>query len=111
MPKLARAFGGFVELEPAPAEYRTGVKNMDEVFVAWMVYNYAVQQSFDLTGIFRPYTFFGLAVGNATLMSDPNNVDGGTVPKSAAEIGSTMVQSSFEICCQQRLIRELRMHI
>ena len=95
MPKLARAFGGLVNLAKVPPEYGTGVGNIDKAYVAWMIHNYAVQQSRDITGRFRSYTVFGLAIGNATLMADPDNPVGGTVPKSTAEIGSTLVQSSF----------------
>ena len=103
MPKQARDFGGSVDLASVPAEYSTGVRNIDEAFVKWMVYSYAIQQSLDIVGIFRPYIIFGLATGNATLTSDPSNPAGGTVPKSTAEIGDTLVQCSFTTLCQRRL--------
>jgi hypothetical protein len=97
IPQLARAFGGFVKLGNAPAEYSAGVGNMDKDYVSWMVYNYAVQQSHDFVGRFRPYLFFGVATGAATLDSDPNNLVGGTVPKSTTEISHILVDS-FSIC-------------
>jgi hypothetical protein len=92
MPKLARGFGGFVDLSSAPVEYSAGVGNMDQLCVAWMVYNYAVQQARDIVGIFRPYIFFGQATGNAILTSDPNNPSGGIIPRSTADIGNTLVE-------------------
>ena len=73
---------------------------MDEAFVLYMVYNYVVQQALDLVGIFRPYIFFGQATGNAVLTADPSNPAGGTVPKSTAEIGDTLVRCSFTILCR-----------
>jgi hypothetical protein len=90
MPKLAQAFGGLVNLANVPPEYGTSVGNIDKAYVAWMVHNYAVQQSHDITGRFRPHTVFRLVIGNATLMTDPNNPVGGIVPKLTAEIGSTL---------------------
>ena len=78
---------------------------MDEVFVLYMVYNYVVQQALDLVGVFRPYIFFGQATGNAVLTADPSNLAGGTVPKSTAEIGDTLVQCSFTILCRRMLTR------
>jgi hypothetical protein len=91
IPKLARAFEGFVNLDRSPAEYGKGVGNIDQTYLAWMVYNYAIQQSLDTTGRFRSYTLIGHAIGNATLRPDHNDPIGGTVPKAAAEIGSTLV--------------------
>ena len=97
--KEVRDFGGIVNLSSAPAKYSTGVGNLNEAFVSYMVYNYAVQQALDNVGIFRPYIVFGQATGNAILASDPSNPAGGTVPKSTAEIGDTLVQCSFTILC------------
>ena len=91
MPRLARALGGFVDLSSVPVEYSAGIGNMDQSFVAWMVYNYAVQQARDIVGIFRPYIFFGQATGNAILRSDPNNPASGTVPRSTTDIGSGLL--------------------
>jgi hypothetical protein len=76
---------------------------MDKDYVSWMVYNYAVQQSHDFVGRFRPYLFFGVATGAATLDSDPNNLVGGTVPKSATEISHILV-NSFSICDERGLL-------
>ena len=106
MPKLARAFGGFVQLADAPVEYSLGVGNMDKDYVSWMVYNYAVQQSRDFVGRFRPYLFFGVTTGNATLDSDPNNLVNGTVPKPTTEIAHLLVGSSF----RDALILTIRTH-
>ena len=101
--KQARDFGGIVDLSSVPAEYSAGVGNMEKAFVSYMVYNYAVQQALDFTGIFRPYIYFGQAIGNATLTSDPSNPAGGIVPKSTTEIGDTLVLYSFTILFRQGL--------
>jgi hypothetical protein len=91
MPKLARAFGGFVELANVPDAYSAGVENMDPKFMLYMTYNYAAQQAISMLGTFRPYLIFGAATGNATLVSDPDNPGAGTVPKSSVEIANTLV--------------------
>ena len=111
MPKLARGLGGFVDLSSVPVEYIAGVGNMNQSFVAWMVYNYAVQQARDIVGIFRPYIFFGQATGNAILRSDPNNPASGTVPRSTTDIGNALVRLILN-CYESRLIiRKLRTYI
>ena len=104
VPRLARDFGGIVDLGTVPAEYSAGVGNLDQVFTSYMVYNYAVQQATDIVGIFRPYFVFGQAAGNATLTSDPSNPITGTVPRSAVEIGHAFVRPSFHITLLRKLI-------
>jgi len=86
----ARAFGGFVDLEAAPANYSTGVGNVNKEYVSFMIYNHAVQQVQEIIGVFRPYLLFGKAVGNAIVDADPHNPVDGTVPKSNAEIASRL---------------------
>ncbi|KZP14516.1 hypothetical protein FIBSPDRAFT_105224 [Athelia psychrophila] len=95
MPKTARAFGGRMELLPPPPRYSAGVGNFDAAFAAYMIYTYAVQQSQDLTGVFRPYLIFGLALGNAVLGADPNNQVNGTIPLSTDDIAATMVTAKI----------------
>lgn len=90
MPKLVKAFGGFIDLAPVPAEYSAGIGNMDHGLMSYMVHNYAVQQALDIVGTFRPYLKIGILAGNSTLTSDPSNPAGGTVPKSAVEIANTL---------------------
>ena len=90
-PPLARGFGGIINLTRVLDEYSAGVGNMDQVYMSYMVYNYAVQQAVNIVGIFRSYIVFGEAIGNAVLSSDPSNPVGGTIPKSTAEIAQALV--------------------
>ena len=95
VPRLAKEFGGIVDLGTVPAEYSAGVGNLDEVFMSYMVYNCAVQQASDIVGIFRTYFIFSQVAGNATLTSDQSNPINGTVPRPPAEIGRTFVRPTF----------------
>jgi hypothetical protein len=90
--QTARAFGGFLELEKAPAKFETtGVGNVDKDYIAFTIYSYAVQQAQEIIGVFRPYLVFGLVMGNAIMDADPLNPVSGTVPKSPGEIASKLV--------------------
>lgn len=102
MPKLARSFGGFIDLSSVPAKYSTGVGNLDKVITSYMVFNYATQQALSIIGMFRPYLVFGVAIGKATLTEDPGNPAGGTVPKSTVAIGHIFVSSTF---CSTSLVK------
>jgi hypothetical protein len=95
VPQLVRDLGGIVDLSSVSAEYSAGIGNMDKEYMSYMIYNYAVQQALDVTGIFRPYIILGQLPGNAVLTSDPSNPVAGTVPRSTMEIGLTLVMSTF----------------
>ena len=103
MPKLAQAIGDLVNVTSAPTNYSASVGNVDPIFMSYMVYNYAVQQAIDVLGIFRYDIRVGAATGNATLIPDPANPTGGTVPKPPGEVANAMVNfSTRAILCHER---------
>lgn len=90
-PALARAFYGAIFLSPPPDGHSGNVGNLDQEYVAYMAYNYGVQQAQDLVGVFRPYLLFGMALGNTVLEADPTNSVNGTIPRFTTDIASTTV--------------------
>jgi hypothetical protein len=53
IPWVAREFGGIINLTIAPAEYSRGLRNLDQRFISYMVYNYTAEQALNIVGIFR----------------------------------------------------------